>query len=158
LDHGWVEARDLLPGHELFTSRGGWLRVSGATWRAHSATVYNLEVAEDHTYFAGDAEAWVHNSCGDASKGGLSPAQAKNLGRFENKLPAGADPTVVRELPGGGRAFQANVPGHVPGSRAVYEKQVDAAGKTLEYTKTTYDPAGNIVHVKDKIRGTVIEP
>jgi hypothetical protein len=61
LDHGWVEARDLLPGHELFTSRGGWLRVSGATWRAHSATVYNLEVADHHTYFAGDAEAWVQS-------------------------------------------------------------------------------------------------
>lgn len=61
-------------------------------------------------------------------------------------------------MPTGAKAFQANVPGRVPGSRAVYEKQVDAAGNTLEYTKTTYDPAGNIVHVKDKICGTVAEP
>jgi hypothetical protein len=76
--HSWVEARDLLAGHELFTSRGGWLRVSGATWRAHSATVYNIEVAEDHTYFAGDAEAWVHKSCGDGPLGGGKVDDAAN--------------------------------------------------------------------------------
>jgi hypothetical protein len=46
----------------------------------------------------------------------------------------------------------------VPGSKAVYEKQVDAAGKTQQYTKTTLDPSGNVVHVKDKINGTVVTP
>jgi hypothetical protein len=58
-------------------------------------------------------------------------------------------------LPGGGKVFQAEVPGRVPGSRAIYEKQVDAAGRTVQYTKTTYDPAGNIPHVKDKVTGEV---
>jgi RHS repeat-associated protein len=101
LDHGWVEARDLLPGHELFTSRGGWLRVSGATWRAHSATVYNLEVAEEHTYFAGDAEAWVHNSCGDGPFGGdkfrRTPNNlAEKLSMDEAK--GGAGEVIMRNL------------------------------------------------------------
>jgi hypothetical protein len=90
LDHGWVEARDLLPGHELFTSRGGWLRVSGATWRAHSATVYKLEVADHHTYFAGDAEAWVHNSCGDPKFPGKDPTKAPD--GFEWKGKPGSKP------------------------------------------------------------------
>lgn len=49
------------------------------------------------------------------------------------------------------KVFQAEVPDRVLGSRAVYEKQVDAAGRTVQYTKTTYDPAGSIPHVKDKI-------
>jgi hypothetical protein len=51
---------------------------------------------------------------------------------------------------------QATSPGKVPGSKAVYEKQIDVTGKTTQYTKTTYDPAGNIVHVKDKIHGGTI--
>jgi hypothetical protein len=85
----------------------------------------------------------------------LSAEQAANLGRFVKKLPRGAGETTVRDLPGGGKVFQAEVPGRVPGSKAVYEKQVDAAGRTVQYTKTTYDPAGNIPHVKDKITGEV---
>ncbi len=83
----------------------------------------------------------------------LNPEQAANLARFEKKLPAGAGPTKVHDLPIGGKAFQAEVPGRVPGSKAVYEKQLDANGMTTGYTKTTYAPAGDIVHVKDKITG-----
>ena len=48
--------------------------------------------------------------------------------------------------------------GYVPGSNAIYEKQVGATGEMLQYAKTTVDPAGNIVHVKDKITGTVVTP
>lgn len=90
--------------------------------------------------------------------GELTPAQAANLARFEKKLPAGAGETTIHELPGGGKAFQAEVPGKVPGSKAIYEKQVDSSGKTQQVTKTTVDPKGEIVHVKDKINGTVIKP
>lgn len=39
------------------------------------------------------------------------------------------------------------------GSKAVYEKQVDSSGKTIQTTKTTYAPDGTIVHVKDKMPG-----
>jgi len=78
---------------------------------------------------------------------------AKNLSRFEQKLPAARRPTAIRDLPNGGKAFQGEVPGRVPGSSSVYEKQVDVNGVTVQYTKTTYDSAGNIVHVKDKSGG-----
>jgi len=83
----------------------------------------------------------------------LAPQIAKNFTRFVNKLPRGARDVTVRDLPGGGKVFQAEVPGRVPGSKAVYEKQVDPAGRTIQVTKTTFDPAGNIVHVKDKMTG-----
>ena len=86
----------------------------------------------------------------------LTIEQAKNIARFEKKLPANArDGVGVRPLPNDGVAVQATSPGRVPGSSAVYEKQIDAAGSTVQYSKTTYDPAGNIVHVKDKINGGV---
>jgi hypothetical protein len=75
---------------------------------------------------------------------------AKNLKRFERKLPRGAEPTKTYDLPNGGKAFQAKDPGRVPGSYAVYEKQVDATGQTMSFTKTTYTPDGRIAHVKIK--------
>lgn len=86
----------------------------------------------------------------------LTAAQAKNVDRFTSKLPANAkDSLSLKALPNDGVAAQAVSPGRVPGSSAVHEKQIDATGKTIQYTKTTYDPAGNIVHVKDKINGGV---
>jgi hypothetical protein len=101
----------------------------------------------------------ISSSAGsNAKRSGLTAEQAKNLKRFDGKLPAGAGETSIHDLPAGGRAFQAEVPGKVPGSKAIYEKQVGAAGETLQYTKTTMDPAGRIVHVKDKISGTVVTP
>ena len=86
----------------------------------------------------------------------VTAEQVKNIGRFEKKLPANAKESLsVKPLPNEGVAVQATSPGRVPGSSAVYEKQIDAAGNTIQYTKTTYDPAGNIVHVKDKLNGGV---
>jgi hypothetical protein len=73
--------------------------------------------------------------------------------RQRNELPVAAEGTIIRQLPEDGFAFQAEVLGRVPGSFALYEKQVDVAGTTLQYTKTTFNPAGAIFHVKDKITG-----
>ena len=54
--------------------------------------------------------------------------------------------TRIYDLPNGGKAFQKDVPANnIPGGHATYEKQVDAAGNTLGYSKTVYDPVGNIV-------------
>lgn len=70
------------------------------------------------------------------------------------KIPTNAKSNIeLQNLPNGGIAAQATSLGRVPGSGAVYEKQIDSAGKTVQYTKTTYDPKGNIIHVKDKING-----
>jgi len=55
-----------------------------------------------------------------------------------------------------GVLFRSEVPGRVPGSSAVYQKSVDAAGNTTSYRKTTFDPKGNIIHIKDKLNGGVI--
>ncbi|WP_204723351.1 hypothetical protein [Fastidiosibacter lacustris] len=80
--------------------------------------------------------------------------QAANLKRFQKKIPSNSKDSVeLRELPNGGVAAQATSPGKVPGSKAVYEKQIDVNGQTIQVTKTTYDPQGNIVHVKDKLNG-----
>ena len=40
--------------------------------------------------------------------------------------------------------FHLQVKGFLAYIKAVYEKQIDIRGKTLQSTKTTYDPSGNI--------------
>ncbi len=50
-----------------------------------------------------------------------------------------------------GLIFRSDVPAkNIPGSFARYEKVVDRAGNTVSYTKTTYGPNGEIIHVKVK--------
>lgn len=87
------------------------------------------------------------------SRTALDAKQAKNLKRFEKKLPSGADETAVRQLPNGSTSFTSTVPGRVPGSYAEYTKVVDAAGGTTKYIKTTYGPDGKIIHIKNKMGG-----
>ncbi|RLB52787.1 MAG: hypothetical protein DRJ42_13790 [Deltaproteobacteria bacterium] len=81
-DRGWVAARDLLPGDEVFTSAGGWLRVSSGTWLARSQTVYNLDVEEADSYFVGERAVWVHNNpiCPPGSRGGAGPVRVGQAG------------------------------------------------------------------------------
>ncbi len=85
------------------------------------------------------------------SRDALNAKQAKNLRRFEKRLPSAAEDTVTRRLPDGSVSYTSSVPGHVPGSRAEYTKIVDEAGNTTSYVKTTYGPDGKIIHIKDKM-------
>lgn len=97
----------------------------------------------------------------DSAKGALIVfvVFGHNIQRFTSKLPANAKNSVtVKPLPNGGVAAQGVSPGKVPGSSALYEKQIDSAGKTIQYTKTTTTPDGAIAHVKDKITGNVVTP
>jgi len=68
-ERGWTPAGELLPGDEVFTSRGGRARIGGGTWIAGEQLVYNFEVEGAHTYFVGETGAWVHNSCFGSGRG-----------------------------------------------------------------------------------------
>lgn len=74
-----------------------------------------------------------------------------NYSRFVNKMPANAKSTATGQLQsGGGYIYEATSAGKVPGSSAVYQKTVNSQGITTKMIKTTYDPKGNIVHIKPK--------
>jgi hypothetical protein len=60
-DRGWVPAGELVPGEALFSARLGSLHVASVEPEGEGATVYNFEVQGTHTYFVGNASAWVHN-------------------------------------------------------------------------------------------------
>lgn len=81
----------------------------------------------------------------------LTDGQAKNLSRFEKKFSTDNRNVQVSTGKDGTIIMKNEVPGKVPGSKAVYEKTVDSSGKTTSATKTTYDPKGEVVHVKDKL-------
>jgi RHS repeat-associated protein len=61
---GWTAARDLSLNVPLRTAEGTLATLSAALSREDRITVFNLEVAETHTYFVGKTGAWVHNACG----------------------------------------------------------------------------------------------
>ena len=64
---GWTAAGDLRPGDTLRLRNGGAALVESITPESGRATVYNLEIQGDHTYFVGAAETLVHNACGGES-------------------------------------------------------------------------------------------
>ncbi|MCI5060219.1 MAG: peptidoglycan-binding protein [Alphaproteobacteria bacterium] len=83
----------------------------------------------------------------------LTGAQTKNLVRFTKKVPANAKQSIeVVQSKRGNITFKATSPGKIFGSRAVYEKTVDAKGNTIKYIKTTYDSKGKIIHIKNKLK------
>ncbi len=85
-NQGWVEAGSLGIGTSIVTRAGPQMAVASVTWQKNKAqelasagglggyTVYNLTVADDHTFFVGTTGGgtWVHNTgCGKIiDKGG----------------------------------------------------------------------------------------
>lgn len=64
---GWVDAARLEPGDRVATLDGQWATVDEVYDSGEFETVYNLRVADFHTYFAGDEHwnfaVWAHNTC-----------------------------------------------------------------------------------------------
>jgi hypothetical protein len=61
---GWIAANQLSVGDWLLTLDGRWIRVDDLLNTGDFATVYNMRVAEYHTYFVGTdgAAVWAHNA------------------------------------------------------------------------------------------------
>jgi serpin B len=64
---GWTPAGELIEGDHLSLASGDWRRVGKVVVTQESEPVFNLRVADYHTYFVGGKEwgfaLWVHNSC-----------------------------------------------------------------------------------------------
>jgi hypothetical protein len=73
-ERGWVACRELRVGDSVLCEDGSWRAVEGARDTGNWRRVYNLRVADHHTYFVGTEEwgfsVWAHNSYRD-----LSPQQ-----------------------------------------------------------------------------------
>jgi hypothetical protein len=60
---GWVEADDLQRGDQVRQADGAYGVVSDIAFVARTQPIYNLTVAQAHTFFVGDGRWLVHN-CG----------------------------------------------------------------------------------------------
>jgi len=94
---GWVETGELQPGDHLTDADAEVLRVVATEARSARETVYNFEVAEVHTYFAGQLGAWVHNECRAGAGQGVTFDSRVNrfrdraTGEFTNPVRTGPD-------------------------------------------------------------------
>jgi len=63
----WTAAKNLEEGDLLRSHEGQWLPVESVRDSGESAPVYNLRIADYHTYFVGSREwafsVWAHNTC-----------------------------------------------------------------------------------------------
>ncbi len=152
---GQLEAGDLLVGHN-----GGLTPVDSVRMTERHESVYNLRVAEDHTYFVGDADwgfsLWVHNAysvkpVGDGTfavvdaagvtvRPGFASTEeagvvAKELNGVLAEAPENAIPNATRlseaEQATAGR-LQAQTGRTLKESRHVGAEYVDEFGKTYD--------------------------
>jgi hypothetical protein len=108
-DKGFVEARRLARSDLLRRVDGRTVSVERVTIRRGEFTVYNLEVAKTHTYYAG--KVWVHNqTCPDRFP--ASPAEMDDILGFEGRRMPDVNPQTGQPLPGRGRVdWDITVPG-----------------------------------------------
>jgi hypothetical protein len=76
-EKGWTPVRELRPGDLLSTQDGSWLAVEEVYGTGDWQTVYNLRVAEHHTYFVGADDwgfsLWAHNACHEKADAATRP-------------------------------------------------------------------------------------
>lgn len=79
---GWVEAGQLKPGDTLYLVDGGRAGVISVTRERLTSPVdvYNVEVADFHTYFVASAGVWVHNACAQPAGSSLARTISDWLG------------------------------------------------------------------------------
>jgi hypothetical protein len=80
-NRGWTPVEKLAAGDYLLTAAGDWKRVEEVYRTGELEAVYNLRVAEHHTYFVGDQSwgwaAWAHNACLDYVQ--VQPGMAEGM-------------------------------------------------------------------------------
>ena len=61
---GFTPAGEMGIGTSIVTRAGPSATLASSKVRNRTATVYNFEVENTHTYFVGQSDLWVHNFCG----------------------------------------------------------------------------------------------
>ena len=87
----------------------------------------------------------------EVSKGtkDLTSGQQKTLKEFKRARSKHKKDIEVINYSDGRAVFTVKQPAkNIPGSYTVWEKQVDATGKTIRHNKTTVGPRGELIHTK----------
>jgi hypothetical protein len=123
---GWAPCNQMKVGDRLLSESGAWVTVEAVESTGEWATVYNLRVADYHTYFVGDESwgfsVWAHNNNCHGSFQELHDAGGDAIAR--------GDPTNVtagRRRAGGNAAGDPDNPAEVgvAGPRATADIAAD---------------------------------
>lgn len=121
-DRGWVEARDLRVGEPVWSADGSTGAVASLTIDEAPAQMWDLTVADAHTFFVG-AGAWLVHNCGfntfDQAKAALGPAGDgmvyDHVVEQSQIVKSGFDPQVVHSA-----ANLRPVPASINAAKAAY--------------------------------------
>ncbi|NNJ03423.1 sugar-binding protein [Streptomyces sp. PKU-MA01144] len=103
----WIDATDLTAGAWLQTSAGTYVQITAIRrWTAQNATVHNLTVSNQHTYYvlAGAAPVLVHN-CNTSYQLSLDTRAAVGSGNAQAYQIAHTGATEYRAVGGGERVW-----------------------------------------------------
>jgi len=100
---GWTSAKDLMEGDRLRSHDGRWVVLNGTRRTGNEVPVYNLRIADYHTYFVGSREwgfsVWAHNACGPTSHSEISTGRTKPINLKEQiamqEAKAGAGKEII---------------------------------------------------------------
>ncbi|WP_158632057.1 polymorphic toxin-type HINT domain-containing protein [Micromonospora sp. Llam0] len=173
----WRDASRLRPGDELLASDGSRLRVIDIVACQRPATVYNLTVADIHTYyvFAGTAPVLVHNcgeliagpnlgslrvSAADPSDSELAAAQymAARGGNVVLRDPVGPRGTATSDLLVDGVQWDVYTPttrnvSRIVSAVATKGGQVRGGGVIIDLSQTSVT-ADQLANIQARIAGT----
>lgn len=103
---GWVKVGQLEIGDQLLGINGDTYSISDLKSSKKEQTVYNIEVAEFHNYFAGLSSILVHNGCGPGAKvrklregGEVHVRTVKEARALLDKMPELKPATANRRIP-----------------------------------------------------------
>jgi len=117
-EHGWVDAKDLVPGEHVRSQSGGSGLVERVGFAPFRQFMDNLTVAVDHDYFVG-AGAWLVHNCGE---------------RLSSSTPRNPDGTFAKGGPGETADTAAG--------RAAHDNYSTALGDDYLYNKAIPDGSG----------------
>ena len=111
-ERGWIPAQDLHEGSLLRSHDGRWVAVAEIRDAGEEAPVYNLRIADYHTYFVGSREwgfsVWSHNACSATSGNNAAAVTGKLMHKAYNALLAPFGYRPMR-LPSGRIADAVNI-------------------------------------------------
>ncbi|MDR2492367.1 MAG: HINT domain-containing protein, partial [Coriobacteriales bacterium] len=146
---GWTPAADLASGSALLLQGGGTAQVEAATVERleRAVPVYNIEVADWHTYHVGQSGILVHNDCVENKAAGLR-REAKVASELRSQYPESAGYRIQNEAllrDSSGR----KVIDPATGSGRRIDFVVDRSGTivdSIEVTSKTAPKAAQIAH------------
>ncbi len=151
-EKGWVDAVELEAGMTLRGLQGIPLDVLELVALGRQGDTFNLEVADFHTFFAGDSSVLVHNCDGEDGKS--EAARRRTSRSFDTGGPTTLRPTRFPDGDSQTKHIFRDAPGHIadtPANRRLLQQVADDRNRTLGT-----DRFGNTWSARNQADGTQV--